>query len=245
MSGWRSRGAHGSGSCDHCSPGATCLFVSAEPSSIDVAERRMVDRLLATPRDQWRTIRLNNLGRTCRKPSILEQTVRIRGYTEPLRQIAIRDLGHHKPTLLLTNQLEIRPAVLIDRSARRMISENTIADAIHFLLMDALSAAVPLRVGLDMQLTVMASSPTAPRTISGPRSPPPCSADSSTLPPASRSPTNASKSRWDAVPTVASCSTLVSPTALHPSLGYATALSASASPDPSLVTCSILLDNAK
>ncbi len=35
--------------------------------------------------------------------------------------------------------------------------ENTIADAIHFFHFDALSAAVPLRIDLDVQLTVMAS----------------------------------------------------------------------------------------
>ena len=36
--------------------------------------------------------------------------------------------------------------------------ENTIADAIDFFHMDALSAAVPMKVDLDVQLTVMASS---------------------------------------------------------------------------------------
>ena len=47
--------------------------------------------------------------------------------------------------------------VLVDRYARRMLIENTIADAIDFFHMDALSAAVPLKVQLDLQITRMAS----------------------------------------------------------------------------------------
>ena len=38
-----------------------------------------------------------------------------------------------------------------------MVIENTIADAIDFFHMDALSAAVPMKVDLDLQLTLMAS----------------------------------------------------------------------------------------
>ena len=50
---------------------------------------------------------------------------------------------------------------LIDRYARRMLIENAIADAIadaiDFFHMDALSAAVPMKIDLDIQLTLMAS----------------------------------------------------------------------------------------
>ncbi len=92
-----------------------------------------------------------------RTPRILDQTVRIKDYPQPIRQIAIRDLDHDKPTLLLTNQLDASPRELIDRYARRMLIENTIADAVNFFHMDALSAAVPLRIDLDVQLTLMAS----------------------------------------------------------------------------------------
>ena len=38
-----------------------------------------------------------------------------------------------------------------------MVIENAIADAIDFFHMDALSAAVPMKIDLDLQLTLMAS----------------------------------------------------------------------------------------
>ena len=119
---------------------------------------RLVDALLAEPPEKWRRVTLTNVARRFRTPRILEQTVRLGDCPDPVRQIAVRDLGHDKPTLLITNQLDASPRELIDRYARRMVIENAIADAIDFFHMDALSAVVPMKVDDDVQLTVIASS---------------------------------------------------------------------------------------
>ena len=118
---------------------------------------KMVGELASKPSSEWKKIRLNNVGREYRTPKIYEQRVKLRDYPGDIRQIAIKDLGRRKPVLLLTNQMEENAAKLIDRYARRMIIENTIADAIDFFHMDALSAAVAMKVNVDAQLTVMAS----------------------------------------------------------------------------------------
>ena len=97
-------------------------------------------------------------ARRFRTPRILEETVRLGDCPDPIRQIAVRDLGHDRPTLLITNQFDASARELIDRCARRMVIENTIADAIDFFHMDARSAVVPMKVDVDVQLTVMASS---------------------------------------------------------------------------------------
>ena len=72
--------------------------------------------------------------------------------------MVVADLGHEEPTFLLTNQLNRSAAKLIERYAQRMIIENNIADGIDFFHMDALSSAVAMKVNLDLQLTLMASS---------------------------------------------------------------------------------------
>ncbi len=113
--------------------------------------------LLAAPAGDWRRITLTNVGRIYRKPRILDQAITLKTYSGELRQITITELGHEKPTLLITNQMEVSARELVDRYARRMLIENTIADAIDFFHMDALSAAVPLKVHLDLQITLMAS----------------------------------------------------------------------------------------
>ena len=58
---------------------------------------------------------------------------------------------------MITIQMKTAPSKLIDRYARRMIIENTIANAIDFFHLDALTSAVPLKIDVDLQLTVMAS----------------------------------------------------------------------------------------
>lgn len=119
---------------------------------------KLLDDLLAQPRSAWRRISLDGVSRIYSTPRILDQQVRLTDYDGPIRQIAILDLGHEEPTLLLTNQLRRSAAKLIGRYARRMLIENNIEDGVSFFHMDALSSAVALKVNCDIQLTLMASS---------------------------------------------------------------------------------------
>ena len=118
---------------------------------------KLVAKLLAAPARDWRRITLTNVGRIYRKPRIRDQAINLEPNSGELRQVTITELGHEKPTLLITNQMDVPARELVDRNARRMVIENTIADAIDFFHMDALSATVPLKVYLDLQITLMAS----------------------------------------------------------------------------------------
>jgi len=123
--------------------------------------RRRTDALLhqihQQPLSAWKRIELENIARLYRTPRILDRRIVLPGYEGDIRQIAITDLGHEEPTLLLTNQLRRFPVRLIGRYAQRMIIENTIEDGIDFFHMDALSSTVALKVDLDLQLTLLAS----------------------------------------------------------------------------------------
>ena len=66
-------------------------------------------------------------------------------------------IEEHDHEDVILAMMEEPAARLVDRYARRMVIENIIADAIDFFHMDALSANVPLRVNVDVQLTLMAS----------------------------------------------------------------------------------------
>ena len=119
---------------------------------------QLVHELVARPRSAWRQIELESVSRQYRTPRILDEQVSLDKYTGPIRQIAITDLGHEQPTLLLTNQLKKSATKLVGRYAQRMIIENNIEDGVSFFHMDALSSAVALKVNCDLQLTLMASS---------------------------------------------------------------------------------------
>ena len=120
--------------------------------------RPMVREILAVPLSAWQRVSLQGVSRLYKTPRILDRTIGLKDYGDSLREIVAADLGHEEPTVLLTNQLD-RPAHrLIERYAQRMLIENNIADGIDFFHMDALSSAVAMKVNLDLQLTLMASS---------------------------------------------------------------------------------------
>jgi hypothetical protein len=120
--------------------------------------RQLVAAIYQAPASAWRRIELDGVTRLYKTPRILDQRIRLPQYQGELRQLAILDLGHEEPTLLLTNQLRRSPATLIARYAQRMVIENQIAEGINFFHMDALSSAVAMKVNCDLQLTLMASS---------------------------------------------------------------------------------------
>jgi hypothetical protein len=124
--------------------------------------RRRSPKLLATlwsqPRSQWRRITLPTLTRTFRTPRVLEQRIGLGDYDGTLRQIAIMDLGHEEPTILLTNHPRLSCVTLVTRYAQRMLIENGISEAIQFFHLDSLSSMVGMKVDFDLQITLMASS---------------------------------------------------------------------------------------
>jgi len=120
--------------------------------------KNMIQEAHKEPLSAWRRIELEGVSRTYKTPRILDTKIPLKDYTGPIRQLVITELGHEQPTFLLTNQMTRSAAKLIERYAQRMIIENNLADGIDFFHMDALSSSVAMKVNLDLQLTLMASS---------------------------------------------------------------------------------------
>jgi transposase len=116
---------------------------------------KLIQRLEALDDDAWTTVTLDRKGRH-RRPQIHEDTVTVRGCPPPLRQIAVRGLGHDHPTLILTNDFDAKAGWLVNRYAKRMAIEQRLAETIRSFHLDALSSAVALNVDLDATLTVWA-----------------------------------------------------------------------------------------
>ena len=116
---------------------------------------KLTARLEALPDDAWTTITLDRRGPHSR-PQVHEDTVTVRGCPKPLRQIAVRGLGHDHPTLVLTNDDNDKAAHLVNRYAKRMTIEQRLEESIRSFHLDALSSAVALNVDLDTTLTVAA-----------------------------------------------------------------------------------------
>ena len=116
---------------------------------------KILEALAALPPTAWTTYNLKRAGRY-RHPQIHEEIVRLKGVTVPLRQIAVRNIGHEHPTLLITNDLTTAAKDLFGRYAERMIIENELDADISGFGLNALSSGLPLNVDLDTTLTVLA-----------------------------------------------------------------------------------------
>ncbi len=117
---------------------------------------KVLEALAALPASAWTTYSVKRPGRY-RRPQIHEEVVNLKGVGHPLRQIAIRNIGHDQPTLLITNDLITPAKDLFTRYAERMIIENQLDADISGFHLNALSSGLPLNVDVDTTLTVLAA----------------------------------------------------------------------------------------
>lgn len=118
-------------------------------------DAELLRQVALVPRSAWRTVHLDVPTRKYQTPRVYEQTVTLA--KRSFRQLAIEDLGHDKPTILVTNDHKTTAAKLITRYAHRMLIENALSDAVRFFHIDALSSSVGLKVDFDMALLTIAS----------------------------------------------------------------------------------------
>jgi transposase len=108
-----------------------------------------------TPAD-YTTITLDRPGKHSR-PGVHESAaVRLTSYPGTLRQLIVTGLGHHAPTVIISNDHDITTKAIIERYARRMTIEQRLAEIIRAFCADALSSTVNLNVDLDIMLAVLA-----------------------------------------------------------------------------------------
>ncbi|MHB8296644.1 MAG: hypothetical protein ACYDH5_18940 [Acidimicrobiales bacterium] len=116
---------------------------------------KVLEALAALPSSAWSTYNLKRAGRYSH-PQIHEEIIHLKGIEIPLRQIAVRNIGHEHPTLLITNDLATAAKDLFGRYAERMIIENELDADISGFHLNALASGLPLNVDLDTTLTVLA-----------------------------------------------------------------------------------------
>jgi len=108
-----------------------------------------------TPAD-FKTLTLDRPGRFSR-PNVHESTaVHLTSYPGTVRQLIVTGQGRDAPTVIITNDRDLKPKALIERYARRMTIEQRLAEIIRAFCTDALSSTVNLNVDLDVMLAVLA-----------------------------------------------------------------------------------------
>ena len=105
--------------------------------------KKVVEALAGLPDSAWTTYSVHRSGRF-RRPQIHEEIIHLKGIGQRLRQIAVRNIGHEEPTLLITNDLVSPAKELFARYAEPMVIENELDAYISGFHLNALSSGLPL-----------------------------------------------------------------------------------------------------
>ena len=114
-------------------------------------------RLEGLPANAWRRAYVDIPKRRHKHIRFVEETIHLRDYDEPIRQVAVAGLGREQPTLLLSNDFDETPRSLVLRYAGRNRVEDALGQGVNFFHLDCLASEVDLNVDLDAALTVLAN----------------------------------------------------------------------------------------
>lgn len=118
---------------------------------------RILKRLHGQPAGVWTNATIDIPKRRHKRIRYLDERVVLDNYEKPIRQISVTGFGREKPTLFLTNNLDVLPREMIANYARRNGIEDGLGTNVNFFHMDNLSSEVRLNIDLDVTLTVIAN----------------------------------------------------------------------------------------
>jgi hypothetical protein len=117
----------------------------------------IVRRLATIPSSSWTKAVIDTPKRCHQQIRYLDEEVRLRGYDQLVRQVAVTGLGRDNPTLFLTNNKTETAREIVIRYAGRNRVEDGLGSSVNFFHLDCLASEVRLNVDLDTTMTVLAN----------------------------------------------------------------------------------------
>lgn len=118
---------------------------------------RLMERLRRVPARDWNRAVIDTPKRTHQRVRYVDETIALRDYDGPIRQVAVTGLGREQPTLFLSNNFDVTARDVIVRYAGRNGVEDALGTSVNFFHLDCLASEVRLNVDLDAALTVLAN----------------------------------------------------------------------------------------
>ena len=118
--------------------------------------KKLIDEILDVPDEEWTKVNLSIPKRKYQKVSVYEQKVKLSKCKNEFRQIAVKDHGRKKPTLIITNDNDLSLKSILEVYAKRWRVENKLAELVAFFNMNALSSPLMIRIHFDILWTMIA-----------------------------------------------------------------------------------------
>jgi hypothetical protein len=116
----------------------------------------LIKRINGLTSKDYKTVALDRPGPHNRPKVHEDPAVKLTSYPGTVRQLIVTGLGRDAPTVIITNDDQIKTRALISQYARRMTIGQRLAEIIQAFCADALSSTVNLNAGLDVVLCVLA-----------------------------------------------------------------------------------------
>jgi hypothetical protein len=98
----------------------------------------LLRRLQALPAQEWHRAVIDIPKRRHQHVRYVDETVKLRGYASPIRQVAVTGLGRAQPTLFISNNFDVSARDLITRYAGRNGVEDSLGISVNFFHLDCL-----------------------------------------------------------------------------------------------------------
>ena len=112
----------------------------------------------ATAIKEWKKITLSNITRRYRHLRVCSQTIHLKDYHAPLRQIIVTGTGRDMPMFLITDDFDLSEKAILTTYSHRWRIENSIQENVDFFSLNALSSPVVVKVDFDITVTLIANS---------------------------------------------------------------------------------------
>ena len=130
-------------------------------ATLRMRSRSLIRYISSLAPSDFTTITLDRPGPHNRPKVHEDPAVKLTSYPGTVRQLVVTGLGREQPTVIITNDDQIKTRALVAQYARRMTIEQRLAEIIRAFCADALSSTVNLNVDLDVMLAVLACALTA------------------------------------------------------------------------------------
>lgn len=118
--------------------------------------KNIVDRVRKTPIEQFEWITIDNPKRKYKRVPVLDESITLKDYDGPVRQIVMIRHGRKEPAFFITNDFESSAKDIITDFTHRWRIENNISENVDFFSLNKLPSYTTVKVELDLVLTLIA-----------------------------------------------------------------------------------------
>jgi hypothetical protein len=124
--------------------------------TIQRRSKNLNEHILQMPAEQWHRYRIPLAHGKSRSVTAAESEFQHKDYPGKLRQIFLKDNGHAKPAILITNHFSASLESLVKKYGRRALIENEIDNQLQFFHLNRNNSGIVVKVDFDLTMSILA-----------------------------------------------------------------------------------------